>query len=405
MGGHFVVAGGGQAAVQAIDTARRAGFDGRITLIGDEPFLPYQRPPLSKKYLAGEIERERLSLKPESFYPSRDVEVLTGIRVVELGLGRRTVETDDGRSLAYDRLLLATGGRPRRIDVPGAELDGVHYLRSIADVDSLAPRLGPGARLVIVGAGYIGLEVAAVAAVRGVHVTVLEAAERVMARVVCPETAALFAARHAAAGVDVRCGATVTAFRGAERIGAVETADGDLVTCDVALVAIGIVPNVELATQAGLDCTNGILVDGFARTAAEGVSAAGDCTRHRHPIVGAEIRLESVHNALEQGKAAGFDAAADPRAFEDVPWFWSDQYELKLQIAGVALDYDSVVVRGDGAEQGFAAYYLAGGHVIAVDAVNRPRDFLAAKKLVARHARVPRELLADADADLSAYGV
>lgn len=397
---HLVIVGGGQAAGQAIHSARQRGFAGRITLIGDEPHLPYQRPPLSKKYLAGELARERLALRPGSFYAKHGVELLLAARAAELDAGRRRVRLEDGRAVDYDRLILATGSRARRLDVRGSDLPGVHYFRTIDDVDAIAAGFAPHSRLAVVGAGYIGLEVAAVATGRGLGVTVIEAEQRVLARVVSAEMSAVYARRHADAGVEILCGAAVTGFTGSERVTGVELADGRQVDADVVIVGIGIAPNVEVAAAAGLPCDDGILVDECARTDDPHVLAAGDCTRHPHVTVAGTVRLESVHNAIEQGRSAGHAAAGEPSAFTDVPWFWSDQYDLKLQIAGVAQRYDEVVFRGDARGRSFAAYYLDSGRLVAVDAVNSPREFMNAKKLIAARAVLPSTRITDPNADL-----
>ena len=402
MSEHLLIVGGGQAAAQAVQSLRQNGFAGSITLLGDEPYPPYQRPPLSKKYLAGELARERLFLRPAAFYAEKGVTLELGARAEEIEPAAHRVRLRDGRSLSYDRLLLATGSRARALDVPGAALPGAHYLRTIADVDAIMAGLVPGARVVLVGAGYIGLEVAAVARQRGFDVTVLEAAGRVMSRTVSPEISAFYEQCHLAAGVAVHCGASVKALLGGARVTAVETTDGRTFACDVAIIGIGIVPNVELAAAAGLDCANGILVDEFARTADPHVVAAGDCTNHPHPGLGRRVRLESVPNAVHQAKVAAQTLLGAPAAYSEVPWFWSDQYDLKLQIVGLSAGYDEVVLRGDPAARSFAAFYLRGGEVIAVDAVNSPRDFLAGKKLVANRTRVAADVLRDAAVDVAA---
>jgi 3-phenylpropionate/trans-cinnamate dioxygenase ferredoxin reductase subunit len=369
-------------------------------LVCDEPYAPYQRPPLSKKYLAGELTRERLLLRPASFYAEKGVALELDARVAALELRERQVRLHDGRTLDYDRLLLATGSRARRLEVPGATLTGVHYLRTIADVDGITAELAPDTHVLLVGAGYIGLEVAAVVRQRGFAITVLEAAERVMSRAVSTEVATFYEMCHRAAGVDLHCGAAVKALHGTTRVTAVETADGRLFPCDVVIIGIGIVPNVELAADAGLACNNGVVVDEFARTADPHVVAAGDCTNH--PLLGRRVRLESVPNAIHQAKVAAATLVGAPVAYSEVPWFWSDQYDLKLQIAGLSAGYDEVVLRGDPATRSFAAFYLAAGELLAVDAINSPREFLAGKKLVARRARIAPEVLRDPLADLSA---
>jgi 3-phenylpropionate/trans-cinnamate dioxygenase ferredoxin reductase subunit len=336
-----------------------------------------------------------------AFYAEKGVTLELGARAAEIDAVAQRVLLRDGRALAYDRLLLATGSRARALDVPGAALPGTHYLRTIADVDEIAAELVPGARVLLVGAGYIGLEVAAVARQRGFEVTVLEAADRVMSRTVSPELSAFYEHCHLAAGVAVHCGASVKALHGGPRVTAVETTDGRSFSCDVAIIGIGVVPNVELAAAAGLECANGIVVDECARTADPQIVAAGDCTNHPHPLLDRRVRLESVPNAVHQAKVAAQTLLGAPAPYSEVPWFWSDQYDLKLQIAGLSTGYDEVVLRGDPATRSFAAFYLRGGEVIAVDAVNSPREFIAGKKLVANRARVAPDRLRDATVDLA----
>lgn len=401
MSEHLVVVGGGQAAAQAVQSSRQLGFEGAITLIGDEPCLPYQRPPLSKKYLAGEMPRERLQLKPEKFYASREVELLLGVSAEELDCSTRTLRLGDGRRMTYDRLILATGSRARRLDADGSALAGIHYIRTVRDIDALAPGFVAGRRLVVVGAGYIGLEAAAVAIKQGLEVTVLEAQSRILSRVVCPETAAFFERYHERAGVAIRCSVAVRRFGGQTRVDSVETSTGQAFACDLVIVGVGAAPNIGLAEAAGLECDNGIAVDACAMTADPRVAAAGDCTSQPHPFVGRRVRLESVHNAVEQGKAAAESLLASPRPFSDIPWFWSDQYDLKLQIAGYGANYDETVVRGDTRNPGFSVFYLAAGRPVAVDAVNNPRDFMVGKKLLAARKPVPAEALADPATDLA----
>ena len=402
MSDHLVIVGGGQAAAQAVQSLRQQSFAGAITLLGDEPYPPYQRPPLSKKYFAGELARERLMLRPAAFYAEKGVVLELGARVEELEPAARRVRLRDGRTLAYDRLLLATGSRARALPVPGVDLAGVHYFRTITDVDSILASLAPAARVLLVGAGYIGLEVAASARQRGFDVTVLEAAERVMSRTVSAEISAFYDACHRAAGVTIHCGAGVKAFVGADRVTAVETSDGRNFACDVAIVGIGIEPNVELAARAGLECSNGIIVDELARTADPNIVAAGDCTNHPLPLLERRVRLESVPNAIHQAKVAAATLLGSPSPYSEVPWFWSDQYDLKLQIAGLSTGYDEVVLRGDPATRSFAAFYLRAGQLLAVDAINSPKDFIAGKKLVAGRARIAPDVLRDPKTDLAA---
>jgi 3-phenylpropionate/trans-cinnamate dioxygenase ferredoxin reductase component len=394
----IVITGAGQAAVQAIDTLRRKGFTGQIVLVGDEPWLPYQRPPLSKKYLAGALERERLLLRPQHFYETHSIETRLGRRVEEISRGEQRLRLDDGSNLAYDALLIATGSRPRPLAAPGMELDGVHFLRTIADVDRIRASWGSGKRLVIVGGGYIGLEVAAVARESGLEVTVLEMADRVMSRVVCPQISAFYQAEHSRHGVPILCGAKVRALAadpGSRRVRAVVTEDGDEHAADCVVVGCGVLPAEDLAAASGLTCDNGVVVDDHCRTSDPVIFAAGDCTNHPSLHYGRRLRLESVDNAFEQGTSAALNMLGIETAHDKVPWFWSDQYDLKLIIIGVGQGYDAVVMRGDPAARLFSACYLRDGELIAVDTINSPKDQMAARKLIAARARPNPARLAD----------
>ena len=394
----IVIAGGGQAAAQAIDTLRRKGFTGTLVLIGEEPWLPYQRPPLSKKYLAGSLERERLLLRPAHFYESHAVETRLGRRVDEVSRREQRLRLDDGSTVAYDALLIATGSRPRQLAAPGTELDGVHFLRTIADVERIRAGWAAGRRLVIVGGGYIGLEVAATARELGLEVTVLEMAERVMNRVVCPEISSFYEAEHSRHGVRILCNSKVRALAaqaGSTRVRAVVTADGEEHAADCVVLGCGAVPADELAVAAGLVCENGVVVDDRCRTSDPLIYAAGDCSSHPSLRYGRRLRLESVDNAFEQGASAALNMLGLDIAHDKVPWFWSDQYDLKLIIIGMSHGYDAVVMRGDPATHAFSACYLRGGELIAVDAVNSPKDQMAARKLIAARARPSIDKLAD----------
>jgi 3-phenylpropionate/trans-cinnamate dioxygenase ferredoxin reductase subunit len=398
---HLVIVGGGQASAQAAQTARQCGFAGRISLIGEEACLPYQRPPLSKKFLAGEMPRERLALKPSEFYRAREIDLRPGSRVTAIDPGAGTLTLDDAGDVGYSHLILATGSLPRRLSVPGVDLPGIHYLRSLADAESIQRGFAAGERLVVIGAGFIGLEVAAVAVAAGLGVVVLEAGDRVMARSVGREVSDFCASRHRLAGVDLRLGAGVVEFWGDARVRGLTTATGERIGCDLVIIGIGVVPRTELAQAAGLAIDNGIRVDAHGRASAPNVFAAGDCTSHPHPWAGRRIRLESVQNAIEQAKAAAATAAGQDLAFDAVPWFWSDQYDLKLQIAGLSEGYASTVVRGDPDGGSFSVYYLdREGRAIAVDAVNDPRGFVAARQFLAVKPRWPAEAIADPDCDL-----
>ncbi|MDY6995749.1 MAG: FAD-dependent oxidoreductase [Actinomycetota bacterium] len=390
-----VVVGAGQAGAQTVASLRQEGFDGQITLVGDEPVLPYQRPPLSKAYLAGTVPLGRLLVRPATFYYQARVEVLLGTSVAELDTGRRRVRLSGGRGVAFDHLVLATGGRPRRLQCPGSEDPRIHYLRTVADVDRIRTQLRPGARLVLVGGGYIGLEIAAVAATLGLSVTVVEAAATVLARVTCPAVARFFEGIHRRAGVTIRCATTVDRIDATPFGVRVVLDDGQGVDADLVVVGIGLVPNIALASSAGLDCDNGIVVDEHCRTSVPGIYAAGDCTQYPSPIYGRPVHLESVHNAIEQAKSTAAAICGRPRPVDQVPWFWSDQYDIKLQTAGVLHGYDEVAVRGDPGTGSFAAFYLRAGRLLAIDAINRPREFMAAKPLIAERTVIDPDRLVD----------
>jgi len=396
---HIAIVGAGQAAVQAVDTLRRRGFAGKLTLIGAEPSPPYQRPPLSKKYLAGTLERERLLIRPAGFFADHAVTTHFGRRVTDIAPRERHVRLDDRVVVPFDALLLATGSHPRPLPVPGADLEGVHYLRTLADADRIRAGLGSGVRLLIVGAGYIGLEVAATARELGVEVTVLEMAERPMNRVTCPEVSAFYEAEHARRGVRIRCNERVRALHGDARTGRVRsvlTEAGGEYPADLVLIAVGVAPADELARAAGLDCENGVVTEAHCRTSHEAIYAAGDCASHLSRQYGRHLRLESVDNAFEQGTTVALNLMGNETLHDKLPWFWSDQFDLKLVIVGVAQGYDTVVLRGAPAARSFSACYLRGGELIAIDTVNAPKDQMAARKLIATHARPQLDRLADA---------
>jgi len=392
----FVIIGAGQAAAQAIVTLRSEGFSGPIALLGDEAYLPYQRPPLSKTYLAGALEHERLFLKPDAFYAKAQCELVLGVAAVEIDRAKKRVILADGRRVPYDKLLITTGSRVRKIKVPGAELPGVHYLRGIDDVDQLRPAFKSQKRLAIVGAGYIGLEVAAVARKLGLEVTVFEALDRVMARAVSPVVSEFYASVHREADVNLLLSTGIEAFFGDDKVKGVR-AGGKLHFFDLVLVAVGIVPNCELAIGSGLACEDGIVVDAFCTSVTDpSIFAAGDCTRH-HGRDGNRIRLECVQNAIDQARHAALAMVGKPAAYREVPWFWSDQYDLKLQIAGLAWPGDTLVVRGDPASRKFAVFHLRDGKVAAVEAINSVPEYLVGRKLIADRVPVAPERLIDAN--------
>ena len=391
----ILILGGGQAAAQACASLRQFGYDGRIDVLAEEADLPYQRPPLSKAYMKGELDRERLYFKMQDWYQSNDIHLHLDNRAEKIDRATRTVRASTGEEFHYQTLIIATGSRPRPLPVPGAERENIFDLRSLADVDQIRPHMQPGQKIVIVGAGYIGLEAAAVAAQLGLDVTVIEVADRVLARVTSPVMSEFFEAEHKAHGVVIATGKKVVEFTGSTRVEAVKTSDGDLVPADLVLVGIGIIPNDELARQAGIRCDNGISVDRDGRTNDPSIFAIGDCARRPLVHYQRDGRLESVHNAIEQGKLAAAAIAEKPRPNEDCPWFWSDQYDLKLQIAGLSEGFDQVEVRGDPASRKFAVFYFKSGHLLAVDAVNSPAEFIVSKKLIISGASIAPEKLRD----------
>ena len=397
----IVIVGGGQAGGQAAASLRQEGYAGRIVLIGDEPQLPYQRPPLSKQYLAGEFAVANLALRPAAFYAAKNIELRQGARAEGVDLKARTVACSDGETLAYDQLLLATGARPRQLKVEGADLPGVHELRTLADADAIKREFVPGRRIAIVGGGYIGLEVAAVAVQAGLQATVLEMEERLLARVATPALSSFYAGLHASRGVTIRTGARVAGFAGDGRLCAVHCADGSRALADLAVVGVGVLPDTSLAEDAGLRCEDGVAVDECARASAPGVYAAGDCANHPNPLLGRRLRLESVPNAIEQARVAAANMAGNPKRYAAMPWFWSDQYDAKLQILGFPAADDQRVVRGDPedpASSAFVAFYLKDGALVGAEAVNSPREFMAARRLVGRS--VDAERLANPATDL-----
>lgn len=397
----ILIVGAGQAAIQAIDTLRRKGFSGQLTLVGEEPWLPYQRPPLSKKYLSGAMEREKLLIRPQSFYQDHRVQTHLGRRALEIDRQRRSVRLDDGTAVGYDALLLATGSAPRHIPAPGANLAGVHLLRNIADVERIRADLASARSLVIIGAGYIGLEVAGTAREMGLAVTLLEQTNRVLSRVTAPQISAFYESEHTRQGVRVICGAEVRALEGSQgRVRTVVCEDGSAHEADVVLVGIGVGPRDDLAQAAGLDCLNGIVVDQHCRTSDPNIYAAGDCTSHPSIHYGRHVRLESVDNAFEQASSAALNILGTPTPHDKVPWFWSDQYDLKMIIVGLSQGYDEAITRGSPASRSFSVCYLREGELIAVDTVNAPKDQMAARKLVAARARPDRAKLAEPDIPL-----
>lgn len=396
----IVIVGGGQAGAQAADTLRREGFAGRVLLVCEEPLLPYQRPPLSKKYLSGELAAERLPFRHRPFYDEHRIELRLGARAVALDPRARRVELAGGEALAYDRLLLCLGAAARRLTCAGAELAGVHYLRSLADVAAIQAAVKAATRVVIIGGGYIGLETAATCRQMGCEVTVLELADRVLNRVAAPVVSQFFEQEHRAKGIKIICNARVIRLEGSDSVQRVMCADGSEIRADVVIVGVGAAANSALASEAGLACDNGIIVDEYCRTQDEAIFAAGDCTNHPSPRFGRRVRIESVDNAFEQAKTAALNLLDRNVTHDRVPWFWSDQFDCKLLIAGLAQDFDQQILRGDPASRSFSVCYLKGGELIAVEAINHSKDYMAARKLIAERTHMCPAKLSDANLPL-----
>ncbi len=405
MSNPIIIVGAGQAGGQAAVSLRLMGHEGPILLIGDETHVPYERPPLSKAFLAGAHGHERLYLKRPDYYEQHGIELRLGTRVAAIDRAAKTVRLDSQETLAYDKLLLATGSKVRTLPVPGADLPGVHYLRTITDVEAIKDSLKPGSKAAIVGGGYIGLEVAAVLTKLGAKVTVIEVLDQLMARAMAPEVAAFFERVHREHGVDIRLKTAVTGFEAGSdgRVATVATDTDKTIPADLAIIGIGILPETGLAEAAGLTIDNGIVVDDCGRTSDPDIFAAGDCTNHPNALLDRRLRLESVQNAVSQGKAAAAAMIGKPAPYAEIPWFWSDQYDLKLQIVGLSEPGDRVVIRGSMDEAKFSACYLRDGVFVAINCINALRDFTAAKKLVAARARPDPAMLADAATPLKEF--
>ena len=393
----IVIAGAGHAGGSVAAMLRQLGWKDGISLIGDEPLPPYQRPPLSKAWLKGEADAESLALRPRAFYDDADLSLRLGTTVARIDRGARTVTLSDGDTLHYTCLILATGSRARRIPLPGIDLANVLELRTAADADKLKAVLGPDKRLAVVGGGYIGLEAAASARALGAHATIVEREPRVLARVACEILSNFFQDYHRGQGVTIELNAGVQALEGANgAVTGVRLADGRVIPCDAALIGVGAVPNEEVAKDAGLACDGGIVVDLDARTSDPAIFAIGDCTKRQLPMYERTMRLESVPNALEQAKQAASAICGRHRPAAEVPWFWSDQYDLRLQIAGIPFDATEIVVRGDVAGGKFALFHLtADGTVQAVEAVNASVEFMGGRRIVQRRKKLTADRIAD----------
>ena len=396
MGAGVVIVGAGHAGGTAGALLRQYGYALSVTLVGEEPIAPYQRPPLSKAWLKGEADAESLMLKPASFYAEANIGLVLGVRAQAILRADKTLRLEDGRTLPYDTLILATGARARPLPIPGADLEGVMSLRSAADAEALKAALRAGRRLAVIGGGYIGLEAAASARALGAEAVVIEREPRILARVACELLSTFFTRYHEDRGVAFEVDAVVEAFEGEDgRVTGVRLASGRIIACDAVLVGIGAAPNDELAREAGLECAGGVVVDEHAHTSDPAIFAIGDVTHRPLPLYARMFRLESVANALEQARQAAAAITGRPAPSHEVTWNWSDQYDIKYQFAGLPFDIDAVVVRGDPASAKFAVFHLMGDIIQAVEAVNAPAEFMAGRQLIGQRRPISRARLAD----------
>lgn len=397
MSGRVVIVGAGQGGLQAAESLRAKGFEGEILLLGDEPHAPYNRPPLSKGLLLGEVEREQLTIRQPAALEKKRISLRTGAAVTALDLGARRVVLRDGEAIAYDALVLATGSRPRRLPVPGGDAHGVHCLRSLDDTLAIADDLAAARDVVVIGGGFIGLEMAAVARKLGKAVRVIECADRLMARVVSPQISAFYKDLHERHGVEIVLNAAVSEILAEDgRVSGVKVRDGREFLADMVVLGIGVEPNTGLAEAAGIACERGVIVDACGRTSAPDVYAIGDCAAQRLADGGLR-RLESVQNAVELGKAAAAAIMGREEPFTAAPWFWSDQYDVKLQMVGLSAGHDQAVTRGQGGEDGLSWFYFRNGRLLAIDSLNRPADHMAGRRLLSGENTLTPEQAADED--------
>ena len=398
---HCIIIGASHAGAQLCVSLRQGGWEGDITVIGDEPDLPYHRPPLSKDFLSGDKAIDDILLRPASVYENANVTMKLGTRVGAIDREAKTILTDDGETLSYYKLVLATGARVRHLPVPGNDLEGVFYLRDSNDVRAIKNNVEAGKRVVIIGGGYIGLETAASLRKQGMEVTVLEAMPRILQRVTAPELSTFYKRIHSEEGVTILEGVMASEICQLGTALSVETSCEQSFDADMVIIGIGVIPNVELAKEAGLDVGNGIEVNEFCQTSDPDIYATGDVTWHFNPIYERHIRLESVPNATEQAKTVALHMNGKAKPYNSLPWFWSDQFDLKLQIAGLSGGYDDIVIRGD-IEKGrsFAAFYFKGDKILAVDAVNSPREFMFTKMALTKGQSLDKTILSNIEADL-----
>ena len=398
---NLLIIGAGQSAIQCISTLKKEGYSGSITLVGEEEHLPYQRPPLSKGFLEDSLNKERLYFKKLEFFTENKVQLYLGLSAEKLEIANQKVYLSDNSELEFDKLVFATGSRVRYLDFPGSELKSIFYLRDLDDAEAIKKDLETSENLVIIGAGYIGLEAAAIAAKKNKKVTIIEMADRVMNRTVDPQISEYYLNLHKSYGVNFHFNTSLETINKVSDSLEVVCSDGNEMKTDSVLIGAGVVPNIELAEEAGIYCDNGIIVDEFGQTNFKNIYACGDCTNHPNKILNKNLRLESVHNAMEQAKTVASSVMNNPMEYNQVPWFWSDQYDHKLQIVGLSGDHDMVTMRGNTNDAKFMLFYTKDEELIAVDAINNPKEFLISRKLVANKVKIKPKVISDLNTNLN----
>ena len=398
---NLLIIGAGQSAIQCISTLKKEGYSGSITLVGEEEHLPYQRPPLSKGFLEDSLNKERLYFKKLEFFTENKVQLYLGLSAEKLEINNQKVYLSDNSVLEFDKLVFATGSRVRYLDFPGSELKSIFYLRDLDDAEAIKKDLETSENLVIIGAGYIGLEAAAIAAKKNKIVTIIEMADRVMNRTVDPQISEYYLNLHKSYGVKFHFNTSLETINEVSNSLEVVCSDGTEVKADSVLIGAGVVPNIELAEEAGINCDNGIIVNEFGQTNFKNIYACGDCTNHPNKILNKNLRLESVHNAMEQAKTVASSVMNNPMEYNQVPWFWSDQYDHKLQIVGLSGDHDVVTMRGNTNDAKFMLFYTKDEELIAVDAINNPKEFLISRKLVANKVKIKPKVISDLNTNLN----
>ena len=398
---NLLIIGAGQSAIQCISTLKKEGYSGSITLVGEEEHLPYQRPPLSKGFLEDSLNKERLYFKKLEFFTENKVQLYLGLSAEKLEIDNQKVYLSDNSVLEFDKLVFATGSRVRLLEFPGSELKSIFYLRDLDDAEAIKKDLETSENLVIIGAGYIGLEAAAIAAKKNKKVTIIEMADRVMNRTVDPQISEYYLSLHKSYGVKFHFNTSLETINKVSDSLEVVCSDGTEVKADSVLIGAGVVPNIELAEEAGINCDNGIIVNEFGQTNFKNIYACGDCTNHPNKILNKNLRLESVHNAMEQAKTVASSVMNNPMEYNQVPWFWSDQYDHKLQIVGLSGDHDMVTMRGNTNDAKFMLFYTKDEELIAVDAINNPKEFLISRKLVANKVKIKPKVISDLNTNLN----